>query len=100
MSNWKKHDDGKTAGGALIVADEQYGDGARITLKRGADFYSISLQLRGWIEHTSFAPTEADARREYRAMRSAALPIVELIDAGVSDIKVWEAISEFVRKFS
>ena len=105
MSSWSIYNKGQTIGtisaeGGLILSDEFNEDGARITLKRGNGYVSVSLHIRGWMDHTRFFATDADAQREYRAMRSAVITVLNIIKAeGVSDIKVWEAISDFVRRF-
>ena len=84
----------------MILSDEAHNSGARITLKRGNSYVSVSLHIKGWMDHTRFFSTDADAQREYRAMRSAVQTVLNVINTeGVSDIKVWEAISDFVRRF-
>lgn len=86
--------------GGLILSDEEHDGGARITLKRGTRYVSVSLNIYGWIDHTRFFSTDADAQREYRAMRTAVSTVLAVINTdGVNDIKIWEAISEFVRRF-
>jgi len=105
MSSWSIHNKGRTIGttsaeGGLILSDESNEAGARITLKRGNSYVSVSLSIRGWMDHTRFFTTDADAQREYRAMRSAIVTVLKVINTeGVSEIKVWEAISDFVRRF-
>jgi len=105
MSSWSIYNKGKTIGttsaeGGLILSDEFNEDGARITLKRGNSYVSVSLSIRGWMDHTRFFNTDADAQREYRAMRSAVVTVLNIINTkGVSEIKIWEAISDFVRRF-
>lgn len=105
MSSWMIHNQGRTIGmlgaeGGLILSDESNEDGARITLKRGRGYVSVSLNIYGWMDHTRFFAADADAQREYRAMRSAVPAVLGIINAeGVSDIKIWEAISDFVRRF-
>ena len=105
MSSWSIYNKGKTIGtttaeGGLILSDESNDDGARITLKRGNSYVSVSLHIHGWMDHTRFFSTDADAQREYRAMRAAVINVLAVINAeGASEIKVWEAISDFVRRF-
>jgi hypothetical protein len=105
MSKWSIFNKGRTIGsvsaeGGLILSDEEHEEGARITLKRGTGYVSVSLIVFGWIDHTRFFNTDSDAQREYRAMKPAAVSILSVINTeGVSDIKIWEAISEFVRRF-
>jgi hypothetical protein len=105
MNSWSIYNKGKTIGtttaeGGLILSDEANDDGARITLKRGNSYVSVSMHIRGWMDHTRFFSTDSDAQREYRAMRSAVINVLTIINTeGVSDIKIWEAISDFVRRF-
>ncbi len=104
MNPWTIYNHGRTIGsvsteGGLILSDEE-NHGARITLKRSKRFVSVSLNIYGWMEHTRFFNNDADAMREYRAMKPAAITVLEIIDTEeVSDIKIWEAISDFVRRF-
>jgi hypothetical protein len=84
----------------LILSDEATEAGARITLRRGTGYVSVSLNIHGWMDHTRFFSTDMDAQREYRAMRSAVVAVLNIINTeGVTDIKIWEAISDFVRRF-
>ncbi|MBN8657455.1 MAG: hypothetical protein J0M11_17125 [Anaerolineae bacterium] len=105
MSSWSIYNKGKTIGtttaeGGLILSDESNEDGARITLKRGNSYVSVSLHIHGWMDHTRFFSTDADAQREYRAMRSAVINVLTIINTkDASEIKIWEAISDFVRRF-
>lgn len=103
MNNWSLYNAGKSIGlsneGGTIMFDEEHSDGARITLKRGKNYISISLNIYGWMDHTRFFNSDEDAQREYRAMRSSIKPTLELIHGEATDIKIWEAISEFVRRF-
>ncbi|NJN79238.1 MAG: hypothetical protein HC797_01490 [Anaerolineales bacterium] len=103
MNNWSSFNFGKTIGaindGGMILFDEEHDTGARITLKRSKSYVSVSLNIYGWMDHTRFFNADADAQREYRAMRSSITTVLNLINNDESDIKVWEAISEFVRRF-
>ncbi len=105
MNKWAIFNRGLTIGatsaeGGLILSDEEMPDGARITLKRGSNFVSVSLNIYGWMDHTRFFASNDDAMREYRAMKPAAVAVLDIINSeGVSDIKIWEAISDFVRRF-
>lgn len=105
MNKWTIFNRGLTIGatsaeGGLILSDEEMPDGARITLKRGSNFVSVSLNIYGWMDHTRFFASNDDAMREYRAMKPAAVAVLDIINSeGVSDIKIWEAISDFVRRF-
>jgi len=105
MSSWSIYNHGRTIGtksadGGLILSDEVSKDGARITLRRNESFVSVSISIHGWMDHTRFFSTDIDAQREYRSMRSAVAMVLKIINTkDVSDIKVWEAISDFVRRY-
>ncbi len=105
MSNWFAYDDGRSIGkvsaeGGTIFWDEEHKLGARITLKRGKNYVSISCHIYGRTDHTRFFGAVSDAEHEYVAMRTALGNVMNVINsAGWKDIKVWEAISEFVRRF-
>ena len=105
MSNWFSYDDGRSVGkvsaeGGVILRDDEHELGARITLKRGSGYVSISCHIYGRADHTRFFGVVSDAEREYPAMRTALGNVMNIIDsAGSNDIKVWEAISEFVGRF-
>ncbi len=105
MNKWHKYDEGKSINnvsteGGMILRDEEHELGARITIKRGKDFLSVSGHIYGWIDHTRFFSSIHEAEREYDAMKNALGEMMNLIESVDSkDIKVWEAISEFVRRF-
>ncbi len=105
MSSWSAYNHGRSIGktsaeGGLIMRDEEHPGGARITFKRGSGYISVSCYLYGWMDHTRFFGTASDAQREYVAMKAALLTVLDVINTeNVKDIKIWEAISEFVRRF-
>ncbi|WKZ36765.1 MAG: hypothetical protein QY332_02335 [Anaerolineales bacterium] len=105
MSNWSAFDDGRSIGmvgaeGAVIMNDEEHPNGARIILKRGRGYISVSCNLYGWMDHTRFFGSDSEAQREYAAMKAMLDEVLAVINTdGVKDIKIWEAISEFVRRF-
>lgn len=105
MSKWTTYRQGSSIGtlsaeGDLILYDQEHADGARITLKRGKEYISVSINLYGWMDHTRFFNANLDAQREYRAMRSAMESLLKIIHTpDVTKIRVWEAISDFVRRF-
>lgn len=103
MSKWSAYNLGKSIGdvsdGGTILYDEENSSRVRITLKRNKNFILVSLNIYGWIDHTRFFNSDYDAQREYRAMRSSVNDVLQLIHNEASDIKIWEAISDFVRRF-
>lgn len=105
MSSWSAFNQGRSIGtvspeGGRILFDEEHKDGARLTLKRGNGYISISLNVYGWFDHTRFFSLESESQREYRTMRAAVNDMMAIISReDISDLKIWEAISEFVRRF-
>ncbi len=105
MSNWFAYDDGRSIGsagaeGGVIMRDEEHIHGARLTLKRGGSYVSVSCNIYGWMDHTRFFGSVVEAQREYLLMKPSLANMVEnILAAGKSDLKMWEAIAEFVRRF-
>lgn len=105
MNNWFAFDDGRSIGkisaeGGVILRDDEHPGGARITLKRGSGYISVSCNLYGWMDHTRFFGTVSDAQREYVEMKTALVSVLEVIGTkNLKEIKVWEALSEFVKRF-
>jgi len=105
MISWSAFDEGRSIGkvgreGDVILRDDEHPRGGRITLKRGSKYVSISSNIYGWMDHTRFFSTVPEAQREFTPMKSALGSVIKLIAlADSKDIKVWEAISEFVRRF-
>ena len=105
MSSWFAYNDGRSIGslsaeGGVILRDEEHASGARVTLKRGSSYISVSCNVYGWMDHTRFFGSITDAQREYTLMKSSLGNMVEnILSAGKSNLKMWEAIAEFVRRF-
>jgi hypothetical protein len=105
MNNWILYNEGVTIGtktslGDEILMDEIHSDGARLTIKRNDKYISVSCIINKWIEHTRFFNTIHDAKREYRTMKPALVEITDLLKTpDINQLKVWEAISNFVRRF-
>ena len=84
----------------MILRDEEHEAGARLTLKRGSNYVSVSCSIYGWMDHTRFFGTVTEAQREYLLMKPSLANMVEnILLAGKSDLKMWEAIADFVRRF-
>jgi hypothetical protein len=105
MSSWFAYKDGRSIGsvgaeGGEILSDEEHEAGARVTLKRGTSYVSVSCNVYGWMDHTRFFGSITEAQREYILMKSSLGNMVEnILLAGKSDLKMWEAIADFVRRF-
>jgi hypothetical protein len=105
MSSWFAYDDGQSVGsvgseGGEILRDEEHEAGARVTLKRGSRYISVSCNVYGWMDHTRFFGSLTEAQREYILMKSSLSNMVEnILSAGGDDLKMWEAIAQFVRRF-
>jgi hypothetical protein len=105
MSNWFAYDDGGSIGntgaeGGVILRDEEHQSGARVTLKRGNNYVSVSCSIYGWMDHTRFFGSVTEAQREYLLMKPLLANMVEnILSKGNSDLKMWEAIADFVRRF-
>ena len=111
-SGWYPFDDGRTIGTAgseagVILADDEHGDGARITLERDTRSapFAITCGIYGWMMHTCRFGDEAQARRDYDAMKQAlgaiarAIPMKSDPDVDARTDATLTAIAEFVERF-
>jgi hypothetical protein len=105
MNKWSAYNGGNSIGtkgveGGVILYDEEHPIGARITFKRAEEYVLVSVNIYGWMNHTRFFTIDMDAQREYKAMKSVVNDVLNLINSSdVKDIKIWEALSDFVRRF-
>ena len=105
MSSWLVFDNGRSIGkvgaeGGVILRDEEHTKRVRITLKRGSGYISVSCNIYGRMDHTRFFGTVAEAQREYILMKSSLSNMIEnVLSTNPKDIQIWEAISQFVRRF-
>jgi len=105
MSEWIAYKNGISIGkvsaeGGVILIDEEHEGGGRMTLKQGKTFISVACHIYGWIDHTRFLHSLPEAKREYILMKQFMTHMLEdILSAGADDIKMWEAIANFVRKF-
>lgn len=104
MTTWKPYNSGQTIGtlgtqGDKILRDEIKAVVARITIKQAEQYISVSCSIPGWIEHTRFFKEISDAQREYDLMKDELGKIVAVITSTNDQLKVWELISIFVRRF-
>jgi hypothetical protein len=109
---WGLFDNGATIGqrgseNGFILTDEEHDLGARITLEREADNapFAITCGIYGWMFHTRWFGSEADASAEFERMKSglgAILNIIPRVDEPEADVKcqrVADAIGAFVEQF-
>jgi hypothetical protein len=107
MSSWFVYNAGQTIGsvgaeGGEILRDEVHKGGVRVTLKRGSKYISVSCKVYGWMDHTRFFSSVTEAQREYLLMKPSLAHMVENISTTSGsdlNLKMWEAIAEFVRRF-
>jgi hypothetical protein len=105
MSSWVAFDSGRSIGkispeGGVILRDEEHTKRVRITLKRGSGYISVSSNIYGRMDHTRFFVTIAEAQREYILMKSSLGNMIEnILSTNPKEVHVWEAISQFVRRF-
>jgi hypothetical protein len=92
--------------GGVIVADESDDDGARITLERSTRLapFAITCGVSGWLVHTCFFESEADARSQFDAMKVALARMTEAVKS-VADVRphdtslIGRLCQEFVAEF-
>jgi hypothetical protein len=84
-SSWHPIENGATIGHAgseegFIVRDEEHSLGARITLERAARIapFAITCGIYGWMMHTRFFATDAEADAQYDLMKTS---LAELLEA-------------------
>jgi len=109
--SWLPFDDGASIGlvgseGGTILRDDEYRGDARITLERGGYApFSITCGVYGWMVHTRFFSTLAEAERDYARMQPELAAIVDSqplaadpdVDAKMD--AVIAAIGRFVDRF-
>jgi hypothetical protein len=87
-TEWYAYDGGNTIGRngseeGVILRDEEHPDGARITLERDARAipFAITCGIYGWMVHTHYCGTLAEAERDYAAMKAELAGILARIPA-------------------
>lgn len=110
-TNWYDYDDGYSIGtsgtdGGIIVRDEEYNFGARMTMEEEGSFapFSITCTIYGLMAHTRFFSDESEADEEFDRMKIDLEKILNLVPAdGNADEdaldEISDEISEFVEKF-
>lgn len=112
VSIWHPFDSGNSVGkpgseNGITIRDEEHIDGARITLERDGGIvpFAITCGIYGWMVHTRYFSSEAEAQQEFGKMQVALDEILSLIpfleDPGL-DAKMeaaTRAISNFVEQY-
>jgi hypothetical protein len=87
----------------VVRLDEEHALGARLTLEEGSTHapWSITCGLYGWMFHTIFCSTEAEARSKAAAMmdRLGALAMMANGETPATSEEVCTAIQRFVEDF-
>jgi hypothetical protein len=105
---WREFSVGSSIGkvgceGGAIVADESYDDEARITLERSTRLapFAITCGASGWLVHTRFFESEAEARSQFDAMKVALARLVRSVDDMQPDDNslIGQLCQEFVEEF-
>jgi hypothetical protein len=109
---WGPFDNGATidkrgSENGITLSDEEHDLGARITLERQTDHapFAITCGIYGWMFHTRFFGSEANASAEFERMKGglgAILNIIPRVDDPETDAKyqrVADAIGAFVEQF-
>ncbi|HEY1804819.1 MAG TPA: hypothetical protein VGG45_10080 [Terracidiphilus sp.] len=95
VPSWRPFQDGATLGlpgseEGVVVRDEEHSLGARITLERepGVAPFAITCGIYGWMMHTCFLSSEAEAESQYDLMKNSLSELLEdaartaIIDGG------------------
>ncbi len=110
-NRWHLFDEGSTIGQrgseqGTIIRDEEYNDGARITLEQAGLIapFAITCGIYGWTAHTVFFGDEAVAQHTFEEMKTELERIVEQIPlegAGSEENlrNIGNEIAAFVHRF-
>ena len=93
--------------GGVIVADEEHGLGARITLERlgDVDSFAVTCGIYGWMMHTRYVARLDLAQQDFAAMRDemdtllAMIPLRTDLEADRKIDLASQAMSDFVDRF-
>ncbi|MGO8944401.1 MAG: hypothetical protein ACLQJ7_12095 [Syntrophobacteraceae bacterium] len=109
---WQPYEAGTTLGergseNGIILSDHEHELGARITLERETRVapFAITCGVYGWMLHTRFFGSEAEALADYGLMQDGLSLIVDLIpfaddpDVDAKRRALIEAMNDFVSRF-
>ena len=107
METWTQFESGSSIGkigseSGSIILDDEHPMGARITIERDGHTapFSITCGVYGWMVHTRFFGTEAEARQECAAMKVALAEIVDVLERSGGDLEVaGDPFAHFVARF-
>jgi len=85
---WRPVEEGRTLGlggteGGTIVRDEEHPAGLRLTLEEepARSFYALTCGVSGWLVHSRFFGSEAEAHAAWDEMKPALLDLVAQLPA-------------------
>src|SRR5215510_15044731 len=104
---WSDTEDKCSSEGGKVVLDQEHDLGARITLERECRCapFAITCGIYGWMVHTRFLSSEAEARTDYVHMQDAlaeilkTIPLVDDPDGDQKMSHVFLKIQEFTGAF-
>jgi hypothetical protein len=87
--------------GGVIVADEDYDEAARITLERATAVapFAITCGVSGWLVHTRFFESEAQATSQFEAMKVALARMTQAAGQSNDPSLTGRLAQEFVEAF-
>ena len=104
--DWHPSENGATLGETgseegIVVRDEEHSLGARITLEREARIapFAITCGIYGWMMHTRFFGTEAEAEAQYDLMKRGMSALLEKAEQAADIDGGRQVLMEGVSKF-
>ena len=105
-SSWRPFEDGKTLGlpgseEGIVVRDEEHSLGARITLERAASVapFAITCGIYGWMIHTCYLSSEAEADSQYDLMKNSLTALLEAAEQTAAIDGGHQVLMDGVEKF-
>jgi len=106
-SSWRPFEEAATLGlpgseEGIVVRDEEHVLGARITLERAASVapFAITCGIYGWMMHTCFFSSEAEAESQYDLMKDSLSALLEAAEqtADVDGARqvMYDGIDDFI----
>ncbi len=109
---WAAFDEGVTIGtrgseDGITIRDDEHADGARVTLESDTTHapFAITCGIYGWMFHTRYLSSLAEAEAEYEQMRTglaeilAMIPLTDDPQAAERGKAISRAISSFVEQY-